>query len=307
MKRVISFDGGGVRGIISATWVSMLEHELGKPLITYADILAGTSTGSIIALGLGCGLSGDDLVDLYFQYSPTIFPNFFSCFLSKVKRIPAQGISSPLYDETGISSTLKENLGDLQLKDLPVRTIVPTYCLASGKPYIIDSENIAHVKLPCWQVAKASSAAPAYFPAEVLEVEGKRLLLVDGGLCFNNPSVLAADLLQDKEKVKPAILSFGTGQASTVTNENFAKTAGLLDWGTKLISTMLDANVDSTDHYALAMDYQYDRLQTTLAHYDYAIDNSRQNNLKRLHHIAKTKNREIQDIAQKLKAEKHHD
>ena len=298
---VFSFDGGGVRGVITATWIDMLEKKLNTPLVDHADLICGTSTGSIIALGVASGMAGEDIISLYYEKTPRIFPSFFTCTWSKIKRIPFQGFSSPMYSEEGLNSVLKESFGDSRLGDLPVPVLIPTYCLKQGHPLVLDSTKDEHKDIRCWEAARASSAAPTFFPAKILKISGENHILVDGGLSFNNPSILGADKLsQIQGGGFPSIFSFGTGEVKGITSEDFARNAGLLEWGTKLINVMLDANVSATDYYAQIMDYHYHRIQTTVAHFDYSIDNSRFANLKRLHNIAKNEQPRIFQIAKKI-------
>lgn len=208
--RILSFDGGGIKGIFTT---AVLERLVAKKrsLIKKADLLAGTSTGGIIALGLADGKTPKRLTRLYRKYGEEIFDD--SIWDNLVDFGNAAGAD---YEHKGLVKVLKLEFGNTRLKSLDKRVLIPTFDLdarAKGdrprtwKPKFFhnfpgrDSDGEHRVR----DVAVRTSSAPTYFPA----YQG----YVDGGVVANNPSMAA--LAQALEQGQPlgdiALLSLGTG------------------------------------------------------------------------------------------------
>ena len=216
--RVLSLDGGGIRGVYTTTLLSRLEAA--APFLGSVDLFAGTSTGGIIALGLAAGLTPEDLTDLYLGVGPEIFPDSRLGSLAILGKL----LAAP-YDNAALKHALSEVFGQRGLRtlgDLQRRVLVPTFDLDSSEGPAGDPGR------PHWKpkffhnfpgpgsdaaegivdVALRTSAAPTYFPS----YQG----FVDGGVIANNPSMVAlAQALnpdtggQKAEDVR--LLSIGTG------------------------------------------------------------------------------------------------
>ena len=251
MYRILSFDGGGIRGLVTLAMLKRLEAEIPN-LIRGADLLAGTSTGGIIALGLAAGKSVDELLALYRDHGKDIFDE---TWLDDIRDLG--GLAGADYDPKGLNKLLDSAFGDSCLKDLSKRVLIPTFNLDNADPDPAkrtwspkffhnfpgpDSDGDESVV----DVALDTSAAPTYFPSH-----GS---FIDGGVVANNPSLAAVAQTQDSRNIDPApnladlhVLSLGTG-----TNLSFIKGKnldwGLAQWAKPLVNLLLDASMGIADY-----------------------------------------------------------
>ncbi len=171
MKRILSIDGGGMKGLIVAAFLD--NAPVGFPDLDTFDMLAGTSTGGILALGLEHGLSPAEMVDYYVTHGPEIF------------RGGPKGIrfiKRDRYSAKALTRSLRETLGSKLLEEVSRPVLLPS--LDWTKEERQDSVYFLHEGRPftCLDAALATSAAPTYFPAHLLG----GLRLVDGGICCND-------------------------------------------------------------------------------------------------------------------------
>lgn len=253
--RILSFDGGGIRGIVSLVLLQRIQAQFPE-LVSRSDLIAGTSTGGIIALGLAAGKSIDELIALYRDNGQKIFDDSWRDDLVDLGKIVGADYSSK-----NLLKLLRREFGDKKLKELEKRVLVPTFDLDNGdtnkvgardrtwKPLFYhnypgnDSDGGEFVV----DVAMSTSAAPTYFPS----YNGN----VDGGVVANNPSMAAVAQTQDpRAKIDPRpalneilVLSMGTG---TVLNYVQGKTKdwGYAQWGKPLIGLLLDASMGIADY-----------------------------------------------------------
>jgi uncharacterized protein len=183
--QVLSLDGGGVRGIFSAALLAGLERDLGRPVVSYFDLVVGTSTGGIIAAALGAGVSAEALVELYTTKMTAIFPGPHR--LREARRLVL-----PKYSAAGLETVLRTVLGEQLLGESRVPLVIPCFDLGENTVYVFKTPHHPDFKrdwrVPLWQAAMATSAAPTYFPAFCLPGDGVRL--VDGGVWCNNPAMV---------------------------------------------------------------------------------------------------------------------
>jgi hypothetical protein len=186
MRKILSIDGGGIKGAYAASVLSRLEDGLAHPIGRYFDLIVGTSTGGIIALGLGAGLHAADLLDFYQTHGPAIFAG------GRIIRFLRQlGIAK--YDNAELAKALRAALGSKTIGDSVTRLVIPSASLESGRIYLYKTPH--HPRLTSdhtrsmVEVGLATAAAPAYFPV-ARAVSG--LPLVDGGMFANNPMGIAA-------------------------------------------------------------------------------------------------------------------
>jgi len=306
MTRILSLDGGGIRGIITAEWLGELQRHLDRPLVEYFDLICGTSTGSILAAGLASGRNPEELSELYQKHADRIFPYGIPWWKDRVKRVFTQGLSAPLYSTEGIDEVLKEIFGDIDIQDLEVRTVIPTYSASTGHPVVFDS-GVTDERFPLWKIVRASTAAPIFFPAVIMNVAEEEHILMDGGLSFNNPSLLGASLLERSGCSQRGIqiFSFGTGEAPPVKSVNLAQNGGIVEWGfgLKLVPVAMDAALDAVDVVAKRF-YPYYRVQVKISAERYSIDNARPANLQGLRDEARHNFDQIAILAGILKEEK---
>jgi len=249
--RILSFDGGGLRGAFSARVLTRLAGEF-PALVPNASMLAGTSTGSIIAVGLAQGKTPTELVDLYRKIGPAVFQK---TMLDDLEHL--WGITHSKYGTANRLQVLSEELQDVPLKQLEKDVVVATFDLGNDvardqynnkcwapKFYHNVSGPDSDGDVSCIEVMMKSSAAPIYFPIFKN--------YVDGGVIANNPAMCAvAQALDPRNDVKHAhgdirLLSIGTG-SSPATVSSVDGEWGLTQWGMKIIDLVSDASVGLPD------------------------------------------------------------
>lgn len=258
-RRILSLDGGGIRGLVSCLWLAGVENALGKAgkpgLLRNFDLLAGTSTGAIVACGLAIGLSPEQLAVLYREHRHAIFPGIAGRLWSRAERLLPQGPSAPKYDAAGLEAVLRRVFGATTLAQAKVPLLVTSYDTISRAPVVFKSFKTEHAGLPMWEVCRASTAAPTYFPAHGMKVEGRDRALIDGGVVANNPTACAiAEALRKDARVDSAqdlvVLSVGTGQRTRRIDLRSAQEWGAMEWAVPIIDVLFDGNADSVDYIA---------------------------------------------------------
>ena len=243
--RILSIDGGGVRGLLVTVLLQQLDERL-PGWRDRVDLLAGTSTGGIIALGLAKGLTPTDLRILYYDKSPRIFGDSFLDDIRDLGRVVGAEFSN-----RDLRQEVERVFGATRLQDLGKRVLISAFDLdnedpdpakRTWKPKFFhnfpgtDTDGGLRVA----DVAMYTSAAPTYFPS----VDG----YVDGGVAANNPSMAAvAQALDRRSRVSPrpsvddiALLSIGTGRSlSRITGKRHDW--GYAQWAKPLLRLMFDA------------------------------------------------------------------
>ncbi|XZE20308.1 CBASS cGAMP-activated phospholipase [Pirellulaceae bacterium SH449] len=206
--QILSLDGGGIKGLYSAALLAKLEENLGGISVTeHFDLITGTSTGGIIALGLGLGLRPREIVQFYVAEGPKIFKK-------KPLWTSLRSYTRSKYPQEPLKLALQKYFEDKLIVDSSKRLVIPSYNLAKDEVYIFKTPHHPRLttdgKVPMWKVALATSAAPTYFPC-CEHVDGMRL--VDGGLWANNPTmvgIVEAVSLLKKPLEAISTLSLGT-------------------------------------------------------------------------------------------------
>jgi uncharacterized protein len=184
--RILSIDGGGVKGLFPASLLAEIEESLSiDSTADYFDLIAGTSVGGILAIGLGLGLNARSMRDFIAGLGPSVFPPEQLATLRLLAGLPR-------YDPSRLRSSLANVFGKKTVGDSRVRLVVPSF--DAGKPDI-HIYKTAHAKrlmmdykVEAVEVAMATAAAPTYFPSFD---SGSNIVLVDGGVWANNPVALA--------------------------------------------------------------------------------------------------------------------
>jgi hypothetical protein len=183
--QILALDGGGVRGIFSAALLAGLEQDLGRSVVSCFDLVVGTSTGGIIAAALGAGVSADALVDLYVSKMTTIFPG-----PHRLRTL--RQLVRPKYSAAGLETVLRGVFGEQLLGESQVPLVIPSFDLGENTVYLFKTPHHQRLRrdwrVPMWQVAMATSAAPTYLPAFCLP--GDDVRLIDGGVWANNPAMV---------------------------------------------------------------------------------------------------------------------
>lgn len=248
--RILTLDGGGIRGVYSARLLDRLE-QLNPGFLKKVNLLSGTSTGGIIALGLACGLSPGDLVALYLTRGHEIFDD---SWLDNVLDLGT--IIGSQYDNRKLKKVLTDTFGaKTKLADLTKRVLIPSFDLANEKApsatrtwkpkffhNFVGDDSDGHELLV--EVAMYTSAAPTFFPA----YKGH----IDGGVAANNPSMSAlAQAIDtrfgDASLGSVRLLSLGTGTNPTRI-EGKDLDWGLAQWAKPLVSLMIDGMMGVADY-----------------------------------------------------------
>jgi uncharacterized protein len=255
--RILSIDGGGIRGIIAG---AVLRELLGDQKASDVfHLISGTSTGGILACGL-CApqpFRPQDLIDLYVEHGAEIFE------LSVWRRIPGAELVEEKYSAAQLEHYLKHFLGESRLSDINgVDLLVPSYAIELPKPrakMFFRSWQAKGEGLPAdarkeeydfflRDVARATSAAPTYFePADIRNMAGERLGMIDGGVFANNPSMcaLAAAWRRYGEDYDYMVVSLGTGSLQRPIPLDEAKGWGKIGWARPILSVLMDGNSDT--------------------------------------------------------------
>jgi predicted acylesterase/phospholipase RssA len=246
MYRILSLDGGGIRGLLTATLIQRLAVEC-PGWMGRIDITAGTSTGGILALGIGAGLTPDALVALYRDNGATIFRESWADRLTSLDEMV-----SPDFDAKHLDTTLHAVFGDRTLADLSRRVLVTTYDLQMDRFKVLDSACERDKPMRIADAARRTSAAPTYFATH----QG----CIDGGVVANNPTMCAvAQAIHDGVAVGYIrALSLGTGQPPPKPYPfKYARDGspeplswGLIQWAPRLIPLLFDAGLGAVDYYA---------------------------------------------------------
>lgn len=183
--QILALDGGGIKGIFSAAVLAAIEEDLQTRVTDHFDLIAGTSTGGILAIGLGLGLSPRQMLDFYLLEGKTIFEN-------KLKTASLRQYVSRKFSPAPLEAALRQHFGDKCLGHSSKRLVIPSYNLGEDDVYIFRTAHSCDLKrdyrVAAWKVGLATSAAPTYFPS-VRAVDSLRL--IDGGVWANNPSMVA--------------------------------------------------------------------------------------------------------------------
>lgn len=219
--RILSIDGGGIKGLFPAAFLAALQERVPLPINRYFDLITGTSTGGIIALGLGLGLTASQLVEFYIGKGPIIFPASSRTLLGKFRNL-----FRTRYGNHELRAALVDVFHDMTLGDSVARLVIPTFNSNSGDIHVYKTPHNARLEMDfavkAVDVALATSAAPVYLPPH-LSPEGIQFL--DGGLWANNPTGLAvveAITTLNIERTNIEVLSLGC----TSEPKNFIKVSG---------------------------------------------------------------------------------
>lgn len=328
--RILSIDGGGIRGIIPGQVLVALEKRLqvktgnpGARIADFFDLIAGTSTGGILACiclapkdpadpAKGARFSAEEAVGLYLDRGDEIFD------IPVMHRIrTAGGVADEKYPAEGLEEALQDYFGDLRLSQLLKPCLVTSYDIRRRQAMFFAQHDA--VKDPAWDflvrdIARATSAAPTYFEvARVKSVSGVPYPVVDGGVFANNPTLCAYAEARSKLPGKPTasqmvILSLGTGVAETPYHFKEAKDWGLIGWARPIIDIMMSGVAETVDYQlgqmfdAVGKPAQYVRIQADLVMDPPEVkqmDNARTSNMARLREIGiETAEKEAEKLAE---------
>jgi patatin-like phospholipase/acyl hydrolase len=258
--KVLSIDGGGIRGIIPAIVLSYIERGTGKRICQLFDLIAGTSTGGILALGLTKPdphsptqphYRAEDLIKIYEDKGPTIFSrNIWH------KLHSTWNLTDEKYPFLGIEEVLTDYFGDTLLSQALTEVVIPSYEIETRDCFFFKRKKAREKPqvndFLMRQVARATSAAPTYFePCRIANGDDKSYwALIDGGVFANNPAMcgFAEALAIYGPEPDYLVVSLGTGQLTRPLSYEEAKDWGLAGWAQNIISVIFDGVQDTVDY-----------------------------------------------------------
>lgn len=268
-KRVLAIDGGGIRGVIPALALAKVEEKTHQRIADLFDLIAGTSTGGILAAGLAIGVPAADLVALYRDHGADIFN---ASLLRKIISL----VLGPEYAASGLEAELKQRLGQNRLADALTGVLITSFDMRSGEAWFFRRadarEDPADLRRNCllWEIARATSAAPTYFsPTRLSQSMQSDSVLIDGGVFANNPAMCA--WVDEREGINGTrdimILSLGTGSVPHPVTLSRARRWGKILWAQPAIGALLDGQADTIEFQIqklIPSKDQYLRLQVQL-------------------------------------------
>ena len=325
-KFVLSIDGGGMRGLIPALVLAEIEKRAQAPCAHLFDLIAGTSTGGLLALGLAKPddngapeYSAAELANLYLDEGETIFQQ------SRAWQIRSLGgFVEERYDEQPLERLLRDKyFGETKLSQAVTEMVLTSYDLYNSAPFIFKrsyARDRREWDYPMWGIARATSAAPTYFePFEIkgqLPDEGDHVL-VDGGVFANNPTlcayVEALDIWGPETEI--VVCSLGTGEKR---HRNLTKKQvdgwGSARWVTTILDTAFDGISDTVDYqmriicrHGAEAHPRYRRLQVRIPdEMSAALDNATPEQMRRLtelgQRLVERSTEELDDLCGQLRA-----
>jgi len=279
-KWVLSLDGGGIRGMISAVFLQKLEEALGRPVGECFDLVAGTSSGSVLAAGLSIGPDGKqvaptaDLPDFFAKEAPRLFRRSPIPFATKLK-----WLFGPIYDIDALRGAITRQVGDLRLSQLRSHTLLTAYDMRMARPVLFQSWLAGGADSPAAaaraagrgamafcptreardpqdfglsEAVAASSAVPTFFaPVRAPRGESEHFALIDGFVFALNPVLpayfAARQLFGAHYNIR--ILSIGTGKAEKSFAWQELRGRGALGWVRPILDAFPDATSDASELY----------------------------------------------------------
>lgn len=272
MRRVLSIDGGGVRGVIPASFLASVEESIGESVVAFFDLVAGTSTGGIVALALGAGLASSEIRDFYLDRGSRVFRG------QRGARALRRVVTAK-YDPSHLRAELDAVFGTTRIGESKTRLVIPSMNLTTGQVHLWKTshhprftEDYKHTMV---EAAMATAAAPTYFRAFVSE---SGTPLVDGGVFANNPAGLAAVeavgvLGWPRDEI--AILSLGCGAEPLNVRSKGWWRHGIAGLGLKVTAIFLSGQSDGSCGMAthlIADRTKFHRIDPALPAHRYGLD-----------------------------------
>jgi hypothetical protein len=234
--RILSIDGGGIKGAFPASLLAAVEQSLPNPVASYFDLIAGTSTGGIIALGLGLGFGAAELLEFYETLGPRIFGG-------NRARLWLRHWARSKYGSEPLRRALQDKFGDRRIGDSKTRLVIPSMNVETGKVYIYKTAHHPHFETDyqksAVEAAVATASAPTYFPTHH---SSSGVPLIDGGVWANNPvgmAVVEAVAVLGWPKEQLRVLSLGCTATPFNVGVRRRFSLGKLFWANKVADTFM--------------------------------------------------------------------
>jgi uncharacterized protein len=258
--RVLSIDGGGIKGLYSARILEHFEERFNCHIADHFDLICGTSTGGLIALGLSLDIPVSLISNLYYRRGKRIFPQRNS-LLSSVKQL----LLRSKYNNQELKAALQEIFGNRTLADSRCLLCIPAFSLTDGSPFIFkydhpEGDLCRDCRTKYVDIALATSAAPAYLP--IVSIDNyDRKQFIDGGVYANNPTLVGVvEALRyfvgaGKRFQKLMVLSIGSLEPNPGRRFVAKHNRSGIDWNKDLISTFFDFVETLAQHCDSPFDY----------------------------------------------------
>lgn len=306
--RVLAIDGGGIRGILPALVAAELEERSGHPIVELFDVIVGTSTGSILALGLVApGPDGRptwaarDAVKLYAERGDEVFS----------RAVFSAGMFHEKYRHEDFERLLAEVWGSTLLSQAITHCMATAYDLSHRSVLEFDSEEAKRDPAEDYEmktVVRAATAAPTFFdPARAVSRGAEEAhLLIDGAIYANNPSMVAFTEVQRMGPTDVILVSLGTGDEVDTMHWELVKEWGLTQWARPILDLLFSSASQAVDYQLrhLLGPERYHRFQAPLVNCNHRLDDASATNVARLQEVAEqmitTQSAEIDHLAQLL-------
>ena len=276
--KILSIDGGGLRGIVPLLILKKIEELEKKRIHELFDLVVGTSTGGIIACGLTATKDGinpiltiDELIELYTTKGDIIFPQNKGFIKNIVKKI--NSVFNPQYSANGLDKLLTDYFGDISLNQTLKPIIVTSYDLKQNEVLMFKSrksnEEGFNTKLK--DICRATSAAPTYLPSYNMVYGNAERVCIDGGVYINNPTMAAiSDVIRNKYS-NPELkleditcLSLGTGTYTKNLGIKDTSKWGIIEWMEPITKVMMQASSKSVVYESNELLTNYLRLDINI-------------------------------------------
>lgn len=253
--RILSLDGGGVKGTYTAAVLSTLETLTGKSISQHFDLIAGTSTGGILAIAIGLGIPLSKVLDLYVVNGPEIFPPPATGRLGKAINMLRHCLR-PKHSQEVLQKALVDVLGNRKFGESQNRLVIPAFNAVNGNVHLFKTAHRPKYKMdfqrPVIEVALATAAAPTFFHA-FKDVTGQ--VFLDGGLWANCPAMVAiveAVAVLGWPLDQLDVLSIGTTEEPVDVSHD-KRRGGLIQWNRSLVEVPMTAQQRGSLALAQAM------------------------------------------------------
>jgi patatin-like phospholipase/acyl hydrolase len=302
MIKILSIDGGGIRGIIPAVVLAEIEKRTKRSIASLFHLIAGTSTGGILALGLsipktpaGPLYAASHLLELFERQGARIFSRGIFHTLAA-----CGNLRRAKYSSAGIEQVLMDYFGNSRLGDAATDVLIASYEIERSFPFFFRSaiaRERSDYDFPAREVARATSAAPTYFePMKLLTgTYTDHYTLIDGGVCANNPAAcaLVEALSTHGDAGDFLVVSLGTGELTRCLPYQQTRDWGIVGWAIPVLDVVFDGASRTVDYQlrqllpgTSARCKRYYRFQTTLDNHNHRLDNASPENITALKALA---------------------
>lgn len=278
--RILSMDGGGIRGIISAIWLREILRRANKPASECFDLIVGTSTGAITAATAAYNMDLETAVELYHKHGPRIFPPH----TRHARRYSPAALFRPIYGANRLHRVLLEHFGKRRMSEASTKLLIPAYRTFDRRIELMRSYSEVDHTLPVkdnkdwsvWEACKASSSAPTYFAGHVPRGDGRSRAMIDGGMFANNPALLGIaetvrmlpgrSLFDISREYDIVIVSLGTGRLERPLGNRQVQSWGMIGWVRPAIDIFMSASSEMSAFCSMQIlpDEAYVRMQVDL-------------------------------------------